>query len=132
MAAANFSKDVLEMFYRLISQEDQQRLRPSIRPSRKFDFELVRNNFGEWLHVWKMRVQRGNRDLMKFFQRTKNRFIDVCENEVRNLKSVKLNFSLLVRFSDTRGEEAKQMEHYFNQMQPAILNEHNIDTLNHL
>ena len=24
------------------------------------------------------------------------------------------------------------MEHYFNQMQPAILNEHNMDTLNHL
>ena len=24
------------------------------------------------------------------------------------------------------------MEHYFNRMQPAILNEHNIDTLNHL
>ena len=69
---------------------------------------------------------------MNFFQRTKNRFFDVCENEVRNLKSVKLNFSLLVRFSDTRGEEAKQMEHYFNRMQPAFLNEHNMDTLNHL
>ena len=69
---------------------------------------------------------------MKFLQRTKNRFINVCENEVRNLKSVKLNFSLLVRFSDTRGEEAKQMEHYFNRMRPAILNEHNIDTLNPL
>ena len=24
------------------------------------------------------------------------------------------------------------MEHHFNRMQPAILNEHNMDTLNHL
>ena len=45
MAAAIFSKDVLEMFYGSITQEVQQRLRPPIRPSRKFDFEIVRNNF---------------------------------------------------------------------------------------
>ena len=31
-----------------------------------------------------------------------------------------------------RGEEVQQMEHYFNRMQPAILNQHNTDTLNHL
>ena len=77
MAAAHFSRDVLEMFYGSISQEDQQRLqgvRPPIRSSRKFDFEIVRNNFGEWLRVWKMRAQRGNRDLMKVFQR-KNIYI---------------------------------------------------------
>ena len=87
MAAKNFSKDVLEMFYGSISQEDQQRLRPPIRPTRRFDFEIVRNKFSEWLRVWKMIVPRGNRDLLKFFQRTKNRFIGVCENEVKNLKS---------------------------------------------
>ena len=33
-----------------------------------------------------------------------------------------------------RDEKVQQMEHYFNRMQPTILNEHNlnIDTLNHL
>ena len=31
-----------------------------------------------------------------------------------------------------QNEEVQEMEHYFNRMQPAILNEHNIDTLNHL
>ena len=82
MAAANFSKDVVEMFYGLISQDVKQRLSIPIRPSR-FDFEIVRNNFGEWLRVWKMRVLGDNRDLLKLFQKTKNRFIDVCENEVR-------------------------------------------------
>ena len=31
-----------------------------------------------------------------------------------------------------RDEKLQQTEHYFNRMQPAILNEHNVDTLNHL
>ena len=31
-----------------------------------------------------------------------------------------------------RDEKLQQMEHYFNRMQPAILNEHNVDTLYHL
>ena len=49
MAAANFSRDVLEMFYGLIPQDVQQRLSIPIRPSIRFDFELARNNFGDWL-----------------------------------------------------------------------------------
>ena len=88
MAAANFSRDVLEMFYGPIPQDVQQRLSIPIRPSRSFDFEIVKSNFGEWLCVilWQMRVLGGNRDLLKFVQKTKNRFIDVCENELRTLK----------------------------------------------
>ena len=31
-----------------------------------------------------------------------------------------------------RDEKLQQMDHYFNRMQPVILNEHNTDTLNHL
>ena len=53
MTAANFSKDVLEMFYGSIPQEAQQRLRPPIRPRRRFDFEIERNHFNNWLRVWK-------------------------------------------------------------------------------
>ena len=45
MAAANFSRDVLKMFYGSISNEENQRLRPPIRPRRRLDFEIVRNNF---------------------------------------------------------------------------------------
>ena len=74
---------------------------------------------------------RGNRDLLNFFQGTKNRFIDVCENDVWNLKSLKIQFSLLVRFSRNRDEEAHRMKHYFSRMQSSTLNEHNMDTLNH-
>ena len=96
MAAANFSRDILEMFYGPI--EKNQRLPTPISPSIRGDFEIVRNNFNEWLRVWKMRVTRNNEDLFKFFQKTKNSFINVCTNEVENMKSVKIQFSLLVRF----------------------------------
>ena len=41
MAAANFSRDVLEMFYGSIPNEENQRLRAPIRPSRRLDFEIA-------------------------------------------------------------------------------------------
>ena len=31
-----------------------------------------------------------------------------------------------------RDEEVQRMKHYFNRIEPIILNENNIDTLNHL
>ena len=130
MAAANFSRDVLEMFYGPI--EENQRLIAPISPSIRGDFEIVRNNFNEWLRVWKMRVTNNNKDLFKFFQKTKKSFINVCTNEVETLKSVKIQFGLVVRFYMIRDEKLQQMDHYFNRMQPVILNEHNADTLNHL
>ena len=132
MAAANFSRDVLEMFYGPISQEENQRLRAPIRPRRRFDFEIERNNFNNWLRVWKMRVPGGNRDLLKFFQKTKTRFIDVCEHEVRTLKSVKIKFALLVIFYENRDDKVYDMQHYFEQKQPIILNEHTMETLNYM
>ena len=97
MAAANFSRDVLEMFYGEILQENQ-RLRPPIRPRRRLDFEVVRNNFNQWLRVWKTRVPGGNRDLLKFFQKTNARFIDVCRKEVQALRSVTVQVGLLMSF----------------------------------
>ena len=96
MAAANFSRDVIEMFYGPI--EESQRLRLPISPNIRGEFEIVRNNFNEWLRVWKMRVTNNNKDLFKFFQKTKKSFINVCTNEVETLKSVKIQFGLLVRF----------------------------------
>ena len=68
MAAANFLRDVLEMFYGPI--EENQRLRAPISPSIG-GFKIVRNNFNQWLPVWKMQVTKNNKDLFKFFQKTK-------------------------------------------------------------
>ena len=92
----------------------------------------MRNNFNQWLRVWKMRVPGGNRDLLKFFQKTKPRFIDVCREEVQALRSVKIQFGLEVRFYINRNDEVEYMSHYFNRMQPIVLNEHNMDTLKHM
>ena len=130
MAAANFSRDVLEMFYGSI--EENQRLRPPISPNIRGEFEIVRNNFNDWLRVWKMRATKNNKDLFKFFQSAKNSFINVCKNEVETLKSVKIQFSLSASFYMIRDEKEEEMNHYFNRMQPVILTEHNIDILNHL
>ena len=114
MAVANFSRDVLEMFYGPI--EENQRLVSPISPRIRGEFENVRNNFNEWLPVWKMRDTKNNKDLFKFFQKTKNSFINVCTSEVETMKSVKIQFSLLVRFHMTRDEKVEQMDHYFNRM----------------
>ena len=127
MAAANFSTDVLEMFYGPI--EENQSLPTPLSPSIRGGFEIVRNNFNEWLRVWKMRPTRKNKDLFNFFQKTKNSFINVCTHEVEAMKSVKIQFGLLVRFYMIRDEKIQQMDHYFNRMQPVILNEHNMDIL---
>ena len=134
MAAANFSRDVLEMFYGPI--EENQRLMAPISPTIRGEFEIVRNNFNEWFNewfrVWKMRTTKNNKDLFKCFQNTKNSFINICTNEVETMKSVKIQFSLLVRFYTIRVKKVEEMNHYFNRMQPVILNEHNIDILNPL
>ena len=65
MAAANFSRDVLEMFYGPILNEKNQRLRAPISPSIRGGFEIARNNFNQWLCVWKMRATKVNKDIFK-------------------------------------------------------------------
>ena len=76
-----------------------------------------------------MRATNNNKDLFKFFQKTKNSFINVCTNEVETLKSAKIQFGLLVRFYMIRDGKKEEMDHYFNRMQPVILNEHNMDII---
>ena len=83
MAAANFTRDVIELFYGPI--DENQRLRPPISPNIRGEFEIVRNNFNDWLRVWKMRATKNNKDLFKFFRSTKNSFMNVCKNEVETL-----------------------------------------------
>jgi len=130
MAAANFSRDVLEMFYG--ENFPQEGLPQPIRPNIRLGFEIVRNEFNDWLRVWKMRAPEGNKDIFRFFQETKISFIHVTREEAQDLGSVKVQFGLLVRFSVNRNEEVEYMEHYFNKMKPIVINRHNIDTLNHV
>ena len=68
MAAANFSRDVLEMFYGSI--EDKQSLPDPIRPTKMGNFEIVRTNFNKWLHVWGMEPTNNNNDLFYILRKT--------------------------------------------------------------
>ena len=71
-------------------------------------FELVRNNFQEWLRVWKMDVSEGNannRDLLAFAREKKAKFTDLVENEIKELKSVKVSFGLKAMFTIERNGE---------------------------
>ena len=116
MAAANFSRDVLEMYG---PTEESQRDK----------FVIGRNKFNGSMNEWKMRVTKNNKDLFKFFQNTKDSFVNVCEREVEAMKSVKIQFYLNVRFYIYRNEEKQEMNHYFNRMQPVIVNQHNKDII---
>ena len=57
-------------------------LKSQLAPSLRGGFEIVRNNFNQRFRVWKMQVTTGNKDLFKFFQKTKNSFINVYMNKV--------------------------------------------------
>ena len=69
MAAANFSRDVLEMFYG--ENNNQEGLPQPIRPHIRLGFEIARSEFNDWLRVWKMRVPEGSKDIFKFFSKIK-------------------------------------------------------------
>jgi len=69
-------------------------------------------------------------DLLKFAQKTKSRFAEVIENEIKTLKSVKTQFALNVEFSITRDGEKQEMVHYFKPTDPAVFNRNNAATVN--
>ena len=92
-------------------------------------FVIVRNKFSGTMNEWIMRVTKNNKDLFKFFQNTKDSFVNVCEREVEAMKSVKIQFCLNVRFYIYRNEEKQEMDHYFNRMRPVIVNKHNKDII---
>ena len=128
MAAANFSRDVIELFYGSI--EGNHGLPTTISPTIG-GFKIERNNFNGWLRVWRMPVKNNNKDLFKFFQKTKDSFINVCKKEIEDNKSIKVRFNITVRFYIQQGEyeEKDYMLHYFNRMEPVVLNEHNKDII---
>ena len=115
MAAANYSRDVLEMY--------------GPADGRRDNFAKQRNKFNGTMNTWVMRVTKNNKDLFNFFQNTKDSFVNVCEREVKAMKSVKIKFSLNARFYIYRNEERQEMDHYFNRMDPVIVNQHNKDII---
>ena len=89
----------------------------------------VRQNKGAFLrHGIIFLLHKEQQRLVQIFPKTKTLFINVCTNEVEALKSVKIQFSILVKFHMKRDGKMEEMEHYVNRMQPVILNEHNISS----
>ena len=86
MAAANYSRDVLETSYAPNDAGETD------------EFKIVRSNFNEWLRSWRIRAKNNDKDLFKFYQKTKDSFINVANKEVKSLKSIKIQFSLKARF----------------------------------
>ena len=116
MAAANYSRDVLEMYAPTNRQKSDK-------------FVIVKNQFNGSMNEWKMQVTKNNKDLFRFFQNTKESFVNVCEREVEAMKSIKIKISLNARFYIYRNEERQEMNHYFNRMEPVIVNKHNKDII---
>ena len=54
-------------------------------------------------------------DLMKFAQKTKAKFEEVVQYEIQNLKGMKTQFVLNVKFSITRDGEKEEMKHCLRQ-----------------
>ena len=89
-------------------------------------FALVRT-FQEWLRVWRVNISRGNEnngDLLAFTRENKAKFTDLIENELKELKIVKVSFGFKVEFSIERNDETQYMEHYFREEEPHVFNRH--------
>lgn len=69
MAAARFSSEVLRMFYGRIKPEENRNLLQALEPVHVLThdtFLISKNDFEEWLRVWRMNVTKESKDLLKF------------------------------------------------------------------
>ena len=109
MAAANYTNDVLKMFYGEISEEGNRNLpRPLLV---YLDFEKVQN-------VWKMNNPENENDFFTFANRNDYRFVNVVKKEMEQLGSVKVEYAVKVKFEKVEVDEngndrVTRMEHYF-------------------
>ena len=128
MAAARFSSDVIEKFYSPIAREQNRNLPHQLQPERvplRDGFKISQNNFQEWLRVWKMDVSKtnpNNKDIFMFKTENKEKYINLIEQEILKLGSVKVSFGLKVNFEIERNGETQEMSHYFKEDQPHVFN----------
>ena len=110
--SARYSSEVLQMFYGPITRGQNrnvpQPLEPDVVEIDDIFILARRNNFQEWLRVWKMVVSRrnvNNNDLLAFARENKEKFTNVVENEIKELNSVKVSFGMKAEFSIIRNDE---------------------------
>jgi len=98
MAAASYSSDVLETMQT-----------PSPAPVIRFDrFQKTQSNFNNWLSVWRMIVSETNpnvRDIFNFARENGEKFTKLVKESLSELKNVKIEFGLEVKFAIERDGE---------------------------
>ena len=127
MAAERYSSEVLQMFYGPITEQVNaglpQPLEPDVVEIDDIFISAHRNNFQEWLRVWKMIVsRRNNNDLLAFARENKEKFTNVVENEIKKLNSVKESLGMKAEFSIIRNDERQTIKQYFQESQPRVFN----------
>ena len=132
MSAERYSSEVFQMFYGPIAEQVNadmpQPLEPDLVEIDDIFIIARRNNFQEWMRVWKMVVSRrnvNNNDLLAFARENKENFTNVVKNEIKELNNVKISFWLKAEFSIIRNNKRQTMEHYFQENQPHIFNRNN-------
>ena len=131
MAAERYSTEVLLMFYGPIAKQENAGLpQPLIPEAIEVDGVFIlarRDNFHEWLRVWKMVVSEQNpfnNDLLAFARENKEKFTNIIRNEIEALRSVKLSFGLKAEFSIVRNDERQTMQLYVLENEPHIFGKH--------
>ncbi|KAL9950720.1 hypothetical protein ACROYT_G043266 [Oculina patagonica] len=123
MTAASYSQEVLQALMKEIREFQ-------MNPQRNETFLLAQSDFNEWLRVWKMTIPEGgqiSKDLFVFQKKTKEKFVDLVKNEIKDLKSVKVTFEVKIKFTKENFETGvtQEMDHYFKEKKPHVFNEHN-------
>jgi len=118
MAAERYSSDVLEMFYGQIPRRENinlpEPLNNDVEPLLDA-FELNQNNFGEWLREWRMKTSEENQnngDLFSFERENREKIANLVEQEIEELKNVKVSFQMHVKFSREINGETQEMKHF--------------------
>ena len=131
MAAARYSSDVLESFYGTIPRRENVRLPEPLNEVVEpvlDEFELNQNNFGEWLREWRMNISQENPnrgDLNMFERGNRTKIIDLIEQEIQKLKSVRVSFQMQVKFSREIKGAMEEMKHFFQNDNPHVFNQYN-------
>ena len=118
MAAANYSSDVLQMFY--VNQ------REPLQPERVVPYDrflISQTNFQGWLHVWNMMVSEGNpssKDLHVYERENKAKFTDVVTHELQKMKNMKVTFGLKVNFSREKDGKTQEKTHFSEKQNPMF------------
>ena len=132
MSVARNQKDIFQMFYGEIPEKIKKSLPRPLKPLVEIEDEFyisTNNNVNKWLHVWKMVVpdkNPHNKDIFEFAKAIKESFTDLIKRELKELKNIKVNLEVKVRFKkeEEEEEETQYMEQYFRENEPQLFYAH--------